>query len=142
MLAEGDSDDSGMFEMTDMGDELANFKNSEISGFMKLNILLNRLTSEPLRVYLRQMGHAEEPAQLTPSSDRDTMIRHLFNSNLVFQHEIMHSELLRLCNYCEVDESVSLKPTEWKTLANIFAHLSLSSIMQRQRDTKSEMPKI
>lgn len=60
-----------------MGDELNYFETTEMTGFMRLNIIINRITTENFRIYLTQHGIAEEPKTLPYCSQRDFFVRNI-----------------------------------------------------------------
>jgi len=52
-LESDESDDIGLFNMNELQEELRYFEKSEMNSFMRLNILVNKITTESFRQYLQ-----------------------------------------------------------------------------------------
>ena len=52
-LVSDESDDIGLFNMNELQEELRFFEKSEMNSFMRLNILVNKITTENFRKYLQ-----------------------------------------------------------------------------------------
>lgn len=52
-LESDESDDIGLFNMNELQEELRFFEKSEMNSFMRLNILVNKITTENFRKYLQ-----------------------------------------------------------------------------------------